>query len=90
MFCGFGAVVLLVLLINTDTVQARNEVLADLRTELVRIEYQVVVGKETLQAANNSLEESDAALVQIRGDTARVQTSLSELEIALADWLIAN
>ena len=85
MFCGFGAVVLLVLLINTDTVQARNETLADLRTELVRVEYEVVVGKENLQAASNSLEETNAALLQTRGETTRVQTSQSELEIALAD-----
>ena len=31
MFCGFGAVVLLVLILNTDTVRARNAVFADLR-----------------------------------------------------------
>ena len=31
MFCGFGAVVLLVLILNTDTVKARNQTFADLR-----------------------------------------------------------
>ena len=34
MFCGFGAVVLLVLILNTDTVKARNQTFADLRGEV--------------------------------------------------------
>ena len=38
MFCGFGAVVLLVLIMNHTTVDARNEVFADLRSEVVRME----------------------------------------------------
>ena len=41
MFCGFGAVVLLVLILNTDTVRARNETFADLSAEVIRLEQEV-------------------------------------------------
>ena len=36
MCCGFGAVVLLVLILNNDTVRAREQTFADLRAEAVR------------------------------------------------------
>ena len=35
MFCGFGAVVLLVLILNHETVKSREEVFTDLRAEAV-------------------------------------------------------
>ena len=63
MFCGFGAVVLLVLILNTDTVKARNQTFADLRGEVVKREQQALVGREQLVAARNSLEATDRELV---------------------------
>ena len=42
MFCGFGAVVLLVLILNTDTVKARNETFADLSADVIRLEQEVI------------------------------------------------
>ena len=68
MFCGFGAVVLLVLILNTDTVRARNEVFADLRSEVVRLEQEVIVGREQLVSARNSLDAADNELVTTRGE----------------------
>ena len=64
MFCGFGAVVLLVLILNTDTVRARNETFADLRGQVVRLEQEVIIGEEQrvqartaqLTAANRDLQ----------------------------------
>ena len=85
MFCGFGAVVLLVLIINADTVQARNEVFADLRASVVRMENEVLVGEENMLLARNSLEASEEALVLTQGDAARVQNSLLEIEAGLTN-----
>ena len=84
MFCGFGAVVLLVLILNHDTVKARNATFSDLRAEVVRLEREVLVGEEDLVVARNSLETTDQALVVTRGETEQVIQTLSELDIEIA------
>jgi hypothetical protein len=80
MFCGFGAVVLLVLIMNHTTVEARNEVFADLRSEVVRMENEVIVGRENMVVARNSLQATDKEIVLMQGDARRVQQSLLEIE----------
>jgi Mg-chelatase subunit ChlD len=84
MFCGFGAVVLLVLILNTDTVRARNAVFADLRSAVVRLEQEVIVGREQLVAARNSLESTDSELVTTRGEAERIIETMKRLEIEVA------
>jgi hypothetical protein len=84
MFCGFGAVVLLVLILNTDTVRARNTAFADLRSEVVRMEQEMIVGRERLVAARNSLTETDNALVTTRGAVERVIENIKTLETEVA------
>ncbi len=84
MFCGFGAVVLLVLILNTDTVRARNAVFADLRSEVVRLEQEVIVGREQLVTARNSLESADSELVTTRGEAERIIETIRKLEIEVA------
>ena len=59
MFCGFGAVVLLVLVLNHNTVKTREEVFTDLRAEVVMREKEVLVGETDLVEARNSLEKTD-------------------------------
>jgi hypothetical protein len=85
MFCGFGAVVLLVLILNTDTVRARNEVFADLRSEVVRLEQEVIVGSENLVVAHNSLSATEKDLVSTEGESERVIETIREIEIEIAD-----
>ncbi len=84
MFCGFGAVVLLVLILNTDTVRARNQTFADLRSEAVRLQEQVLTGQDDLVAARNSLQATDQALVTTRGDTEEVLRTIRELQAEIA------
>lgn len=84
MFCGFGAVVLLVLILNTDTVRARNQTFADLRADTVRLEEQVLTGREQLVRARNSLTATDAALVETQGDSEQVMRRVQELEDEIA------
>jgi hypothetical protein len=84
MFCGFGAVVLLVLILNTDTVKARNQTFADLRADAVRLEEQVLDGQEALVRARNSLIASDLELVETQGDSERVIQRIRELEDEIA------
>lgn len=85
MFCGFGAVVLLVLILNKSTVEARNEVFADLRSEVVRMENEVIVGQENMVVARNSLEQTEKEIILMQGDAERVQQSTLEIEAGLTD-----
>lgn len=80
MFCGFGAVVLLVLILNTDTVRARNQVFEDLRSEVVLLEEQVLSGEKGLLRARNSLESTERELVVTQGETERVIRTIDSLQ----------
>jgi len=84
MFCGFGAVVLLVLILNHDTVSARNETFADLRSETVRLETEVLIGEDGLVVAKNSLQNTDRELVEMQGESERVIRTTRELQIEIA------
>ena len=84
MFCGFGAVVLLVLILNTDTVKARNQTFADLRGEVVKREQQALVGREHLVAARNSLEATERELVVTRGEAERAAQEIRALTRQIA------
>jgi len=84
MFCGFGAVVLLVLILNHDTVRARTEMFSDLRSEVVRLEQEVLVGEEKRVTARNSLDATDSELALTQGETERLIQDIRELEIEIA------
>ncbi len=84
MFCGFGAVVLLVLILNYDTVKARTEAFSDLRGEVVQLEQEVLVGEEQRVTARNSLDATDTALVLAQGETEQIIQNVRELEIEIA------
>ena len=77
MFCGFGAVVLLVLIINTHVVQARSEQFVDLRSEVIRLEHEVIVGEENLVEIRNALAATDTEIEQVRGQTDRSRDTTS-------------
>jgi hypothetical protein len=81
MFCGFGAVVLLVLILNTDTVRARNETFTDLSSEVIRLEQQVIVGEDDLVVARNSLTAVAQEQVVTEGEAARIIDIIRTLEV---------
>jgi hypothetical protein len=84
MFCGFGAVVLLVLILNTDTVKARNQVFSDLRAEAVRLEEKVLIGEEDLVRKRNSLDSTEQQLVVTQGETEEIIRTIEALEVEIA------
>ncbi len=85
MFCGFGAVVLLVLILNSTIQEERNETFADMRSEVVRMENEVIVGRENMVLAFNSLEATDKEIVLMQGEARRVLDSTLEIEAGLTD-----
>jgi Mg-chelatase subunit ChlD len=84
MFCGFGAVVLLVLVLNHDTVKSREEIFTDLRAEAVRLEKEVLIGEEDLVEARNSLTATEQEIVLMQGQSERVIETIREMEIEIA------
>jgi len=84
MFCGFGAVVLLVLILNTDTVRARNETFADLRSEVVRLEQEVILGQENMVQARNTLETTTDELARTEGESERIIQTIRSLKLEIA------
>jgi hypothetical protein len=85
MFCGFGAVVLLVLLINSNAVQRRKEVFDDLRGEVNRLETQIKNGRKNLVAATNSLEETTQKLVKTKGKSREILAAITSSKKELSD-----
>ena len=83
MFCGFGAVVLLVLVLNHETVKSRDQIFTDLRAEAVRLEKEVLIGEEDLVEARNSLKATESEIVLMQGQSERVIDTLQELEIEI-------
>lgn len=86
MFCGFGAVVLLVLVLNHDTVKSRKEVFSDLRAEAVRLEIEVLVGEKDLVLARNSLRATEREIVLMQGEADRVINTTRDLEIEISSY----
>lgn len=84
MFCGFGAVVLLVLVLNHETVKTRDQIFTDLRAEAVRLEIEVLVGEQDLVLARNSLQATELELVRMQGESERVINTSKDLEIEIA------
>jgi hypothetical protein len=84
MCCGFGAVVLLVLILNNDTVRAREHTFADLRADAVRIEQEVLLGQDDLVRARNSLQTTDEELAATQGQTEQVIEKIRRLKLEIA------
>jgi cell division protein FtsB len=84
MFCGFGAVVLLVLILNADTVKARNETFADLSADVIRLEQEVIAGEDDQVLARNSLAAVENEQVATAGEAERIIATIRTLELQIA------
>jgi hypothetical protein len=84
MFCGFGAVVLLVMLLNGDMISARQEIVADLRSEVMQLEREVKVGKDHLVSLQNSMLQTEKEIVRTEGLSRQVLTKSDQTKLELA------
>jgi hypothetical protein len=85
MFCGFGAVILLVLVINADTIRARKTQHQDLRGEVMRQELEVDAGRKHLVVLKNSIQAVDEEFIKAQGRSAEVLDRIKEIELELAN-----
>jgi hypothetical protein len=83
MFCGFGAVVLLVMIVNANIVQNRQEVRRDLRAEVNRLQQEVLDETRTLARLRNTLERTERDNVEAQGLSQQLLTELTTVESSL-------
>lgn len=84
MCCGFGAVVLLVMLLNGDMLATRKEIVTDLRSEVLRLEREVKVGREHLVSLQNNMFETEEEKLRTEGLSRQVLSSLEQTRLELA------
>jgi len=90
MFCGFGAVVLLVLILNHDTVEARNETFTDLRQEVVKRQQGVLISSRALSEQQGKLAATDDALVTTRNKSEQLIKVIREYQQEIAQLTKAS
>ena len=79
MFCGFGSVILLVMIINSETLAQRKEVHEDLRGEVLRLETETRTGEEYLVEIRNTLEQVDLETTVAQGRTEEVLAQIENI-----------
>jgi hypothetical protein len=82
MFCGFGSVILLVMLMHGETVRQREPVRADLRAQVERLERALGEGERRVAGLDRALEETSAALAAARSRGAGVDAALASTAAA--------
>jgi len=84
MCCGFGAVVLLVMLLNGDMLATRQKIVADLTSEVTRLEREVRTGREYLVSLQNSMQQTDQEVVRTEGLSKQVIDRIEQAKVELA------
>ncbi|MEN8728929.1 MAG: VWA domain-containing protein [Desulfuromonadales bacterium] len=85
MCCGFGAVVLLVMLLNGDMLTTRKEIVADLHSEVTRMEREIRAGEEFLVSLQNSMIETEEEIVRTEGLSRQVIAQIEQTRVELAN-----
>jgi hypothetical protein len=86
MTCGFGAVVLLYMVINASVGLRTDRMTGQLRAEADRLEQEVLEGHRGLVELRNSLREIEQRNVVARGLSTRLIENLEALQIELATY----
>ncbi len=80
MFCGFGAVVLLVMIVNGKTLQKRDEVQGDLRAELERVAALEEFARSDHDALQNEVNSLERQARDLSAQAAEIQASIADQE----------
>ena len=83
--CGFGAVILFFMIINTGSTRESNERTKTLQEEATRLEREVLEGRLHLVVLRNSLEELELEQVEAQGRSQRIIAAIRKKTIELAE-----
>jgi hypothetical protein len=84
--CGFGAVILLYMVINANVALRADEVTEDLRSEVDRIEEEILDGHRDMVELRNSLREVEDRAVSASGLSTRLLARIEEIRAELATY----
>ncbi len=79
MFCGFGAVVLLVLVVNANTVRSRNQLHEDLRARVEDLRLEAGAASAYLARLREQLKEQQREEETLRSELAKAERELARL-----------
>ena len=84
--CGFGAVVLLYMVINANVALRADRLTVDLQGEVDRLQVEVLDGHRNLVEVRNSLREVEDQRVSAQGLSARLLARIEEIRAELATY----
>ncbi len=89
MFCGFGAVVLLVMLLHGETLQRREEKQQDLKAELARVNLQLDFARNHLAEQQAEMENIANAKSALQSEEEALRNRMREQSQSAADSSLA-
>ncbi len=84
MFCGFGAVILIFLILDHASTTSRSSVSRTLTAEIALLEEEVREGEEGLVRTRNAVSDVDFRMVQTQGMADRIQERIDDFLQELA------
>jgi hypothetical protein len=85
MSCGFGAVVLVFLIIDHSIEVESKELTVNLRSEVDLLEVDIAEGQEGLVKLRNTLSDVDLQMVEAQGQATRITDKIDEYEALIED-----
>lgn len=85
MLCGFGSVILLVMVVHASSVIKRERINQDLRAETDLLETQLIDAQKYLVELKNSLEDTEKETMTTQGLSREIIATLKEKQIELAE-----
>ena len=86
MFCGFGAVVLLVLIVNSQTVRTRKDRGRDLEGRVTSLDLEVKAGEKTVKDLRNSMEIVDSEIAAAEKASALLIRNIKKTRAEIAQY----
>ena len=87
MSCGFGAVVLVFLIIDHSIEVQSRDLNVDLMSEVNMLEEDIRVGQENMVVLRNTLDDVDIEIVEAQGRATRVINEIEEYEALIASLI---
>jgi hypothetical protein len=82
--CGFGAIILLYVIVNARAAAERSEVIQDRRAEVSRLEFEIFKGRRNLTRYRNDLRETVDEMARTEGRSREIIERIREIEAELA------
>ncbi|MEX1266364.1 MAG: hypothetical protein WEA08_05525 [Woeseia sp.] len=84
MSCGFGAVILFFMIINSQVPRDTDAPPEELMGETTRLDYEILEARKDLVLARNTMEDLDDERVQAQSQIAQITALIEKLKIELA------